>query len=294
MDSFDGINEFVTVAECQSFSTAAKQLGCSTSHISRQISKLESRVGSALLARSTRLVSLTQTGQLYYEQCKELVIGLQQANEQINTQQVQLNGILRVSVAGTFAEKHIAPVLIKFAQQYPNLTIELDFNSRMINFVEDNIDFAIRHGRLSDSGLIARKLLKRPMMAVASSRYLQQYGIPETPQDLKHHSCIISNNNQWYFESENKIASYIKIKGRWKSNNAQTVVNACEQGLGIAYMPKSNFRESLMANKLIPILAPYWCKGANNWIVYQNKKYLPMRARLAIDYLINHFSDWQE
>ena len=294
MDSFEGINEFITVAECQGFSSAAKQLGCSTSHVSRQISKLENRVGSALFARSTRLVSLTQAGQLYYEQCKELVIGLQQANEQINSQQVQLSGTLRVSAAGTFAEKYIAPALMEFAQQYPALTIDMDFNSRMVNFVEDGVDFAIRYGKLTDSGLIARKLLNRPLMAVASNNYLQQYGTPTHPQDLKKHSCIISNNDHWRFEQANNTVDNIKVKGRWKSNNAQAVVQACEQGLGIAYMPKSNFKQSIIENKLTPILEPFWGKGSSSWIVYQNKKFLPLRARLAIDYLVEYFSNWPE
>lgn len=134
MDSFEGINEFVTVAESLGFSAAAKQLGCSTSHVSRQVTRLEERLGVALLARSTRMVSLTEAGQAYYQQCKELVIGLQQANEQLTTQQTQLSGTLRVSAAGAFSENHVAPALMAFAKQHPNLTVEINFNTSMVNF----------------------------------------------------------------------------------------------------------------------------------------------------------------
>ncbi len=289
METFEGIVEFVCVAESQGFSTAAKQLGCSTSHVSRQISKLEKRLGCALFARTTRLVSLTTAGQSYYHQCRELVTGLQQANEQINTQQLKLEGTLRVSAAGTFAEQQVAPALMEFALLHPELSIEIDFNTRKVNFIEDGVDFAIRYGKLEDSGLIARKLLAHPMMAVASESYLKKYGCPEHPNELKNHSCIISNNDHWLFEYGQGQES-IKVNGRWKSNNAHAVVKACEQGLGIAYMPEHNFLKSVEQGSLMPILAPFWRTDSNSWVVYQNRRFLPMRARLAIEHLLAHFS----
>ncbi|MCR8924027.1 LysR family transcriptional regulator [Dasania sp. GY-MA-18] len=293
MNSFEGIIEFVAVAESQGFSAAAKQLGCSTSHVSRQVARLEQRLGSALFARTTRLVSLTSTGAAYYQQCKDLVVGLQQANEQVNQQQFYLNGTLRVSGAGTFVEQFVAPALMTFAQQHPGLNIDMDFNSRIVNFVEDGIDFAVRYGKLADSGLVARKLVDRPMMAAASPSYLQAHGTPTQPSHLHKHSCIISNNEHWLFE-QGGITDSIKVSGRWRSNNAHTVVQACEQGLGIAYMPKSSFIRPIELGKLKPVLEPFWSKGASSWIVYQNRRFLPMRARLAIDYLLQHFADWQE
>lgn len=289
MEKFDGIIEFVSVAESQGFSAAAKQLGCSTSHVSRQISKLEKRLGCALLARTTRLVSLTPPGLSYYHQCRDLVTGLQQANDQINSQQLKLVGTLRVSAAGTFAEQQVAPALMEFALQHPELSIEIDFNSRKVNFVEDGIDFAIRYGKLEDSGLIARKLLAHPMMAVASESYLTKHGVPIHPNDLKNYSCIISNNDHWLFEHEGRQEN-IKVEGRWKSNSAHAVVNACEQGLGIAYMPQHNFLPSLKLGNLTPVLEKFWRRDSHSWIVYQNQRFLPMRARLAIDHLLEHFS----
>ncbi|MDO8827589.1 LysR family transcriptional regulator [Methylophaga sp.] len=293
MESFEGIIEFVAVAESRGFSAAAKQLGYSTSHISRQVARLEERLGCALLARSTRQVNLTENGTAYYHQCKELVIGLQQANEQVNQQQLQLKGTLRVSAAGGFAEHFVAPALMEFAQQHPQLTVEIDFNSRMVNFVEDEVDFAVRYGELADSSLIARKLISRPMMAAASPEYLKQYGTPTHPNQLKSHSCIISNNDHWLFNIDGNQKS-IRVKGRWRSNNANVVANACEQGLGVAYMPKSTFNDGIKNNKLVGILEPFWGKGASSWIVYKNRHFQPLRARLAIDFLILHFSNWND
>ncbi|UJF17721.1 LysR family transcriptional regulator [Vibrio sp. SS-MA-C1-2] len=294
MDSFEGINEFVTVAESLGFSAAAKQLGCSTSHVSRQVTRLEERLGIALLARSTRMVSLTEPGQAYYQQCKELVIGLQQANEQLTTQQMQLSGTLRVSMAGTFSENQVAPALMEFAKQHPNLTVDINFNTNMVNFIEDGFDFAIRYGKLSDSGLIARKLVNRPMAAVASQHYIDKHGLPTHPEELKNHSCIIANKDVWLFEKDGKPLNSEKIQGRWKSNNANTVLRACIEGLGIAYLPKSSFNDAISSGRVVPILEPYWGSGNGSWIVYQNQHFLPLRARLAIDFLLDHFATWSE
>jgi len=187
--TFDGIIEFVAVAETQGFTSAAKLLGCSTSHVSRQVGRLEKRLGAALLARSTRLVRLTDLGEAYYLQAKELTIGLEQAHEQITSQQYQLSGTLRVSGAGTFVEQFVAPALIEFAGEFPDLSIDLDFNSRMVNLLEDGIDFAIRYGTLSDSSLVARKLTDRSMVAVASPTYLAKHGTPVHPLELHSHRC---------------------------------------------------------------------------------------------------------
>ncbi|PWQ93661.1 LysR family transcriptional regulator [Leucothrix arctica] len=289
MDNFEGIIEFVSVAESQGFSASAKQLGCSTSHVSRQISKLEKRLGCALFARTTRLVSLTPIGLNYYHQCRDLVTGLHQANEQVTTQQLTLVGTLRISAAGTFAEQQVAPALMQFALLHPELSIEIDFNSRNVNLVEDGIDFAIRYGKLEDSGLVARKLQAHPMMAVASKGYIEQYGEPKNPNSLKNHSCIIANNDHWLFEHDGQPQN-IKVQGRWKSNNAHAVVNACEHGLGIAYMPQHNFLPSVERGDLVSVLKDYWHSDSHSWVVYQNRRFLPMRARMAIDYLVENLS----
>ncbi|OFC70518.1 LysR family transcriptional regulator [Alteromonas confluentis] len=293
MDSFEGVVEFIAVAETRGFSAAARQLGCSTSHVSRQLARLEERLGCVLLSRTTRLVSLTDSGEVYYQQVKELLTGLQQANEMVNLQQINLTGTLRVSAAGGFAEHYVAPALMRFTEAHPGLSIEMDFNSRMVNFVEDGIDFAIRYGELTDSSLIARKLVNRPMMAVAASHYLARCGEPEQPGDLKKHSCIISNNDTWKFQ-RNDVVETIKVKGRWRSNNANAVLQACEQGLGIAYMPASTFSAAVDCGRLQPVLKPWWGKGAGSWIVYQNRRFMPLRTRMAIDYLVDYFADWRE
>lgn len=291
MDSFEGIFEFVAVAESGGFSSAAKVLGCSTSHVSRQLAKLEQRVGCVLLARTTRQINLTENGEFYYQQCKQLVTGLQQANERLDQQRFNLTGTLRVSAAGGFAENYIAPALMEFAQAHPELSIDIDFNSRMVNFVEDGIDFAIRYGELNDSSLIARKLVSRSMMLVASPEYLTEFGTPSHPSELKKHRCIIANNDHWSFDVNGSKQTF-KVPTHWRSNNSNVVVEACEKGLGLAYLPESTFDQSVDSGRVKPVLQPYWSKGATSWIVYQNRQFMPLRARLAIDFLVDKFSHW--
>ena len=293
MDDFEGIIAFVAVAECGGFSSAAKRLACSTSHVSRQVAALEARINAALLVRTTRQVSLTDSGERYYHHCKELVDGLQLANEEITSQQVTLSGVLRVSLAGGFAENYVAPTLVTFAKQHPELRVSLDFNSRVVNFVEEGIDFSIRYGELSDSNLVARRLVKRPMIAAASLEYLATYGTPKHPTDLKQHKCIVTVNDQWRFEYAGQL-EVIRVNNTWRSNNSNVALEACEQGLGIAYMPRSSFKEAIRDGKVQPILEPYWSRGSNTWIVYPNRRFMPLRARMAINFLLQHFADWDE
>ncbi|GAA3935430.1 LysR family transcriptional regulator [Litoribacillus peritrichatus] len=293
MISFEGIAEFIAVAETQGFSTAGRRLGVSTSHVSRRVAALESSLGTALFARTTRQVRLTEAGHQYYQRCTELMHGLEEANERVSSEQVQLSGTLRVSAAGEFAEKYVAPALLEFVSAHPALSLEMDFNSRMVNFVEEGIDFSIRYGRLHDSGLVARKLAHRSLIAAASPEYLANYGEPQHPSELAQHNCLIANSDVWLFDTD-KGPLEIKVKGKLKTNSARSLILACQSGLGITYMPKSSLGSALSDGSLQPILTSFGTKDLTTWVVYANRKYLPSRARLAINHLLNHFKDWRE
>lgn len=293
MISFDGIVEFVAVAETKGFSAAARHLDINVSQVSRKISALEQTLGIALFVRSTRRVRLTEAGLRYYNQCKELVTGLEEANEDLAGDKIELSGTLRVSASGEFAELYIAPLLMVFTQQHPKLSIDMNFNSSMINFTQDQIDFSIRYGKLSDSSLIARKLTDRSLIAAASPAYLADFGTPEQPSDLCNHSCLITNNNTWFFQ-ENGETQEVKVHGRWRANSGRSIVCAASKGLGIAYLPSSSFGNALNDGSLIPILEPFWTSNIATWIVYANRNFMPARSRLAIEFLLEKFSGWRE
>lgn len=290
MSLFDGITEFIAVAETQGFTAAARRLNVSTSHVSRRVADLESRLGIALVARTTRQVRLTSAGVTYYDRCVDLVNGIGQANEMITAGQIELSGLLRVTAAGEFAETIVIPALLEFVAQHPKLNFEFDFNTRLVNFVEDNVDFAIRFGALPDSSLIARKLAEHEYVAAASPEYLAKFGTPTTPSDLNTHSCIVTNYNRWSFYLNNSDIE-VNVNGRVKANSVRTVLQACKNGLGIAYMPKTSFGAALESGELQPVLSAFWKNRGATWIVYANRNYLPARARLAINFLLEKFRD---
>jgi DNA-binding transcriptional LysR family regulator len=293
MLSFEGIIEFVTVAETQGFSSAARHLNVNVSQVSRKVSTLEQHLGSALFVRSTRKVRLTEAGERYYQQCKELVAGLESANDNVLEERVNLKGTLKVSASGEFAELYIAPLLMEFTQQHPQLSIDMNFNSSMVDFTQDQIDFSIRYGRLSDSNLVARKLTDRSLVAAASPEYLAQFGVPLTPAALSKHSCLITNNGTWLFQDKGQPLE-VRVKGRWRSNSGRSIVGAARKGLGIAYLPRSSYDNALQDGSLTPILAPFWTTNIATWIVFANRKFLPARSRLAIEFLLDRFKDWRE
>lgn len=293
MSSFEGIEELIAVAEAKGFSAAARNLGVSTSHVSRRIAALEARLGTPLVARSTRHVRLTEAGEQYYQRCLDILNDLDEANRAVSPHHTELRGILRVSAAGEFAEHHLTPAMLTFANMHPKLSIHMDFNARFVNIVEEGVDFAVRYGKLTGSGLTARKLVDRGMIAMASRAYLEMHGEPEKPKDLSNHACLLTNSEIWRFANDGKQVE-VRVAGRWRANSGRNIVAACRAGLGIAYMPRSSYGEALGDQSLVPILQAYTTIDYTTWLVYSDQKHLSTRARLAIEFLIDHFKEWHE
>lgn len=282
---FEGIVEFVAVAETSGFSSAAKKLGVSTSHVSRQVLALEERLNVKLVARTTRKVSLTDAGHEYFMRCREIMNSLEESQQQLLGVNTQLEGRIRVSLAGDFSERIVAPLIAAFSQTYRNIVVELDFNSHNINLIDEGFDFAIRYGELEDANIIARKLTERRLVAAASPSYLQQYGTPQTLDDLKSHRSIIANKDSWTFHY-NGQDQVVKVKNCWRSNNITAILTACQHGLGITYLPDTSYRHLMATGALTPILQDYCNKMVPTWIVYPNRRFLSGRARLLIDFLL--------
>lgn len=292
---FEGIVEFVAVAQTQGFSAAATKLGVSTSHVSRKVAQLEASMGVALVARTTRSVKLTGAGEIYFQRCLALMNGLEEANQVVSGAQVELTGVLRVSGGGDFAERFIAPALMEFVKNHPKLTIDMDLNPRLSNLLEDGFDFAIRYGvDLADSSLVARKLLSHQKVVAASPAYLAKFGVPKHPSELNRSlqkfPCVRGYQNLWRFsDGENELS--VMVDGAWKTNNARAMVAACEAGLGLAYLPVTSFGGAFAKAKLQPVLTSFCALKSSSWIVYPNRQYLPAKARLAIDYLLAKFGE---
>ena len=288
MSIWDGVSEFVAVVDAGGFSAAAKRLGVSTSYVSRRVADLEARLGIRLLARSTRQVRMTDEGAEYYRRCNDLTAGLEEANQVVAGETAEVVGRIRVAAAGAFAEQYVAPALAEFAAQHPKVQIEISFNSRIINLIDEGFDFAIRYGVLEDSSLIARKLTDRTLITCASPGYLKRRGIPTVPEELRDHDCLYSNSDRWRF-SYPEGHQVIRVSGPWISNNGVALVAAAMQNLGIIYLPRVNLADALDAGKLVPILENFWDRDRATWLVYPSRRHLPLRVRRVIDFLLEHF-----
>lgn len=290
MTTWEGINEFVAVAETQSFTKASDKLSTSVAHISRKVSALEERLAVKLFNRTTRQVTLTEVGQLYYTQCKELVEGLEIAELSISQMQSTPKGLIKVTAPATYGEQHISPLLIKFLKQYPEIELELILTNHRLDLIDAGIDLAIRLGSINDTSMIAKKLTSRQLHVCASQTYLDKYGTPDTLSDLKKHQCLVGSVNQWKFAQDGKEKS-LKVSGRIECNSGVTLLSAAKSGLGLVQLPDYYVQDALHSGQLIEILKEYRSSPEGIWALYPHKHNLPPKVRLLVDFLSDHLSD---
>ena len=282
----EGILEFLGVVEAGSFTGAAKNLKVSVAHVSRRIASLEAVLGVKLMVRSTRSLTLTETGQAFFERCKHIRDDLDEAVHMTASASQRLEGRIRIAaVSGSFAELVIAPTLAIFAREHPNIELDIDYSPRKVDIKREGFDFAIRSGPLEDSDLIAKPLCRRITVAAASPEYLEKRGEPNHPSELKQHDCLLTGRKIWRFLSGNK-SLIVHVDGRLTANNGDAIRHACEQGLGIAYMASAGYRNSLSEGRLKPILQNHWNDQAAMYLLYPDKHFIPKRVSLAMQILL--------
>ena len=231
---------FVGVAESGSFSRTATRLGLSKSIVSRRIGRLESELGAKLLARTTRGVSVTDTGQDFARRAVRILAELDEARATVADREGQVVGTLRIAAPLSFGVLHLASALAGFAARYPRLTIDVAYADRFVDLVSDGIDVAVRIGALKDSNLLARRLSPIRNVVVASPGYLERHGVPAAPEDLLRHECLIYSGGvtgeQWRFRVGRRWQT-VKAQGRFRSDNGDALREAAVAGLGIARLP---------------------------------------------------------
>lgn len=289
METMNGLKEFLYVAENRGFSSAARELKTSKSHISKKVALLEDSLQTRLFNRTTRKMTLTETGQLLYERCRPIFTELDEIHSEITHTQIEPRGTLRVSVAGAFAEKYLAEAFSEFLKTYPEVKIEMYFTDRYVDLIEESFDLAVRYGILDNTSHIAKKIVSRQEFLCASPEYLRQNGTPQTPQDLQAHNCLVGTSDRWNFTINKKNKS-IKVKGNWKSNNGRALSHAVKSSLGIAMLPGVYIFDDIQNGNLVPLLEDYSLGEQNVWIVYPHKKYLSGKTRILINYLTEYFN----
>ena len=236
MQRWEGVNEFVAVAETESFTRAAKRLGVSTAHVSRQISALEDRLSTRLFYRTTRRVSTTEAGQIYYQHCRQILDALEQAERSMTNMQLVPQGRLRLTAPVTYGEKSIAPLVNDFVLRYPELDVEMKLTNQQLDLVAEGYDLAVRLGKLDDSSLMARRLASRTLYVCASPAYLAVHGTPHSLSELEHHNCLQGNLGYWRFQDAGHPRN-VRIRGNVRCDSGRALLDAALKGVGIVQLP---------------------------------------------------------
>ncbi|MDB5495670.1 MAG: transcriptional regulator,LysR family [Phenylobacterium sp.] len=292
MDRLDEIAAFAAVADGRSFTQAAKRLGVSGAQVSKLVARLEDRLGARLLNRTTRDVSLTDTGRAYLERARTLLEDFEALEGSVRDDDAP-RGLLRISAPVAFGVKQLDPAMLDFAEAYPEVALEVFYADRVVNLVDEGFDVAVRIGHLADSSLIARKLAPVRMVACASPAYLQAHGVPQTPADLATHEAILDLNTRdpfvWSFGAGGECME-ARVHGRLRFANAEACLEAAERGFGVAREPAFVAHERLRAGKLTPLLCNFEPELVHVHAVYPHARHLAAKVRVFVDFLAKRFA----
>lgn len=289
-DLLDGMYLFYTVVEQQGLSAAARQLGHTPSHVSKELARLEARLGSRLLNRTTRQISLTEPGRIYFENARRIIEDTQIVQERLLAQGDRPYGELRMSVPVVFAHGCFNAWLPEFLERYPEIVLNIDVSERRADMVGEGIDLLVRIGQLPPSDFIARELFKTEGVTVASKRYLDKRGIPEHPTDLKDHDLIDfalrGTTPQWSYVGIDQVPISVPVTPHIKCNDAETEKGLAVSGLGIARLPELACRQELKSGALVPLLKDYSAPPLSVSVIYASRANLAAKTRAMIDFLV--------
>jgi DNA-binding transcriptional LysR family regulator len=285
-----GLREFTAVVESGGFTAAAAALNVSTSFVSRQVRRLEARLGARLLNRTTRSVTLTDLGRTYYERSREILDQLDSLESDMADLQQTPRGLVRVTAAGVYAERYVAPALAEFTERYPDVRIELDTRMRVVDIVAEGFDLAVRTSALDDSSLVARKVRDRRMIVAGSPSYFAKHGRPKTPDDLRRHNCLRLGTMDWRFAWPDAVRT-VRVRGSWSSDNGRALVAAAVRGRGLVRLTDYYMDAELARGELEIVLADFEPSDTATWLVYPDRQYLPTRVRYLLDFLAERLKD---
>jgi len=289
----DGVAVFVGLINAGSFTAAAHALGHSTSYVSKAVTRLEKRLGSRLLNRTTRTISLTDAGRAYYERCSQIVIDAENAERSINQLQEKPGGLLRINAPASFGSKYLLNILSQFMHRYPEVKLEVEFNDRLIDVVAEGYDVVIRVGEIKDSNLVARKFTSSRGVVVASPDYLERKGCPKRAEDLAQHDCIayslLPTPTQWVFYKDG-VRTSVMVDPRAMCNSAEIEVAMVVEGIGITRLPLFTCEQEVANGDLQIILDNYDQLKLDVYAVYPHRQYLTAKVRAFVDYVVAAFA----
>ena len=293
MDKLTRMKVFTLVVESGSFSAASERLDISRAAASKYVSQLEAQLGVRLLNRTTRHVSATESGRIYFERCKEMLQLMDEADDMVSGLSGAPKGTLRISAPSVFAHRHLMPLLGEFSRLYPDVKMEIMVSERLVDLVDEGYDLAIRIAYQPDPELITRRLTSCKHVLVASPAYLKTASVLDAPSDLQQHACMLysfTQNNTWPLEKDGQ-AFPVKVSPVLISNNPEVLMEAAITGIGITIMPTFIAYEAIRSGQLQTVLNDYTLLDLEIHVVYASRHYLPAKIRTFIDFLNSRIND---
>jgi len=291
---FDGMIVFCEVVEAAGFSAAAQRLGHSASHVSKEIVRLEDRLGARLLNRTTRTVSLTDDGRIYYEHARRVVDDARDAESAILSVKDKPLGLLRVSVPVSFSLNYLNQWLPEFLDAYPEVNLEIEASDRIVDIVAEGYDVVVRAGQLDASDLIAKKLLTSRRLTVASPAYLRERGEPSRPDELVGHTLIDFSQRKiasiWSYSGEGGREIRVHVQPRVVCDSGETELALAVSGVGITRLPSLACQKELDSGALVTILTGFEKPPLGVWAVYPSRSHLAAKVRAFVDFLDSKFN----
>jgi DNA-binding transcriptional LysR family regulator len=293
MDKFQEMKVFAAVVEAGSFTGAAEGLDMSKAAVSRYVAELEERLGVRLLHRTTRKLSPSAEGEIFYARCRELLGNLDEAEAEISSRAGEASGLLKVNVPVTFGILHLAPLWPAFLARHPRLDLDITLSDRVVDLVEEGFELAVRIARLPASSLISRKLAATRLVLCASPDYLERRGTPARPGELLQHDVIsyslFATGETWHFSGpDGELA--VKVAPRVRTNSGDTCRAAALQHQGIILQPTFLVGADLAQGTLREIMPAYRSVELGIYAVYPSRKFVSPKVRLLIDFLVEAFA----
>lgn len=294
MDRLSAMEAFVRVVEAGSFVAAADRLGLSTSSLSRLVADLEQHLGARLLNRTTRRLSLTESGQAYYERCVTLLADVAEAEAVAGQSAAQARGTLRLTCSYSMAEQTVAPAIAAFVKRHPAVKFELIVSDRIVDLIEEGFDLAIRVGSVGSDRLVARRLGSMQLVLCAAPAYLERQGTPASPADLPRHNALTyaysASPRVWRFTDAAGTPHDVRVTGNLHANSGDALRAAAIAGLGILYEPDFLVGSALRTGQLVRLLPDYTGAGGDIWAVYPSRRHLSLKVRLFVDHIAAAFA----
>ena len=293
MDRFENLKTFIKVVDFGTISAAAERMGIAKSAVSRRISELEQHLGVQLFRRTTRQLTLTDSGKSLYDRATRILTDLEEAELAVSQQHGELAGAIKIAAPLSFGLLHLAPAFSEFMKAHPKVQLDLDFNDRHIDILQEGFDLAIRVTRLADSSFIARHLATINHIVCASPEYLKLYGTPQTPDALQQHRCLCYSNvhdsNIWHYQKQDGNQDQIKVPLVLNANNGDFLRQAAIAGLGIILEPTFIVYDAISKGQLVPILNDYQWPSIDAYAIYPHTRHLSQRVRVLVDFLVKRF-----